>query len=137
MKWVFKKESVSMDDLRRMESHFRVTLPQSYMQVVLNHHGGRPRPGLFDSDKRRGNRVKTMLPITGKHKVNVYDVKEWLKDRLQPNLIPIASDEAGNYVCLSYPGSNGEPNVVLWNHERNEEVEQVKPSFSGFLNTLY
>jgi cell wall assembly regulator SMI1 len=137
MKWVFRKESVSIDDLRRMESHFRVTLPQSYVQVVLNHHGGRPRPGLFDTDKRRGNRLKTMLPITRKHKVNVYDVKEWLKERLHPDMVPIANDEAGNYLCLRYPGSNGEPSVVLWNHEKDGENEQIKPSFASFLNALY
>ncbi|QCT01589.1 cell wall assembly/cell proliferation coordinating protein [Paenibacillus algicola] len=137
MQWQFAKSIATVYDLWAVESHFNIKLPVVYGRIVLEHHGARPIPNQFDTYKRMGHRIKTFLPVSKKEKGNVYDVYAWIQTRLQPGMIPFASDDGGNYICFDYKGNEQEPIIVFWNHEVEDTMEMVSSSFEGFMKSIY
>lgn len=135
--WRFCKENATYDDIHTMEHFFDCKLPKAYAEIVLHHNGGRPRPGRFDTRLRQGARMKTMLPITRIHQGNIYEVYDWIKERLPGNMVPFASDESGNYLCFCYVSADCEPIIVLWNHEKANGYEWINHTLAGFLEGLH
>ncbi|SDO87789.1 SMI1 / KNR4 family (SUKH-1) [Paenibacillus sp. yr247] len=136
LEWRFDKVPINRVDVQRVEVFFKLRLPAYYVDIVLAHHGARPRPHRFDTEAKLGHTVKTFLPVIRRCPSNVYDVYEWIRDRLPAGCVPFASDECGNYICFEYKAGVQEPTVILWLHESGM-CEPVADSYRDFLNRLY
>lgn len=134
LQWRFDKSPITVDQMAQIESEAGVLFPLEYKMLMLEHHGGRPQPNGFDTDRTKGRKVKSFLPILPEYKINLLDLKKWLP--LPDRLIPFAGDPAGNYVCFDYKKGMTHPEIVLWLHE-TEETEWISPSFETFLSMLY
>ena len=68
-----------------------------------------------------------------------------MRKRLPYQTFPIATDPAGNYICLQFKIELENPTVIFWDHEGvlNEnddevyETEFIANSFDEFLDQLY
>lgn len=134
IEWNYRKEPVSLEQIEELEAVLGILLPNTYKAFLQHNHGARPSKKRFDSNQQEGHVLKTFLPITEQNKGNILEVLSWLKGRLSAKLLPIASDQAGNYLCFDFTTS--EPEIVLWNHE-TLETEYVRSTFDELINHLY
>lgn len=70
-----------------------------------------------------------LLSFNETDRENIYKVIGYFISRYQRNLVPFASDSAGNYYCEK------EDKIVLWTQDG--EVIPVSASFGDFLNSLH
>ena len=134
------------------ERTFEVVLPSSYRELLERGHGGSPVHGDFEvgHQERTVERFLCLLPSPREEPAagwaDITIVMSQIDDRLGPadetgsSLIPIAALFGGDFVCLDYRASRREPAVVVWDHERSEELEPftvpVAPSFGAFEQLL-
>lgn len=135
--WSFSKKPITTEDINRVEDFFQVKFPARFRKISLDNHGARPRPNCFNTDYREGGRIKSFLPLVRSCPGSIYEVMEWIGDRLPRGMIPFAGDEGGNYLCFYYFQTEDDPVIVLWNHEKRFEYETVSSNFVEFLDSLY
>ena len=73
--------------------------------------------------------VKALLSFNETDRENIYKAIGYFILQYQGNLVPFASDSAGNYYCEK------ESKIALWTQEG--EVIPVSNSFPDFLNSLH
>ena len=138
MEWKYAKFPPTEEDVRRMERHFGYQMPEWYVRKIMSHHGARPLRSRFDTSAYKGREVKSFLPITEQFAGNVYQVHGWIKERLLPNMVPFASEAAGNYLCFHYDSDEEhQPSIIMWNHEHEYDFEWVCADFGAFMSGLY
>lgn len=132
--WKFEKAVATDRVLAQLETHFHISLPEAYKQLVKQHNGARPRQNVLKFLDGKERVVKTFLTV---HltKGGIKDVSEWLKSQLPDELLPFASDPFGNYFCFHYRKPNTEPSISFWHHE-TQQGEFVADSFIEFLGKL-
>ncbi|MGG7202276.1 SMI1/KNR4 family protein [Clostridium butyricum] len=128
--WKYIKELIDIDSIKKFEEENKIELPESLKEIVVKFNGARPRPNTFDSEYCKECVFKSLLSFNTTDKENIFEINKWIKER-ENNIIPFASDPAGNYVCL-----NKNYQVVLWKHETNS-CEFVCNSFKKFIDSLY
>lgn len=95
---------ISNSELDELENRLGFKFPDDLRQHYLRFNGGRPRPNLFLKDGEYFH-VNEFLPI--KYGAPGARFEDTYKDIVQgnelfpKNLIPIASDSAGDYFCYS------------------------------------
>lgn len=132
MQWSYGKNTVTEQHIHEMEEYFRCKLPEEYRYTLILYHGARPSRKVFHTETVHGRMIKSFLTISREYPGNVYDVCDWLKDKLPRNLIPFASDPFGNYLCFDKDHSM---RIVFWNHELGK-VEAVCGDFDEFVRNL-
>jgi len=147
---------VTIEDVRRVEQHIGHTLPAEYGDFLLTYGSGwfgfkkavvfplqHWADGLGTIDSFWGavpHESRSQYDLIANH-------DSWVtgpKREVPANLLPIASDAAGNLICLSVAGEDTGA-VLLWDHEEvvwvspepgYENVCLIAPSFSAFINLL-
>lgn len=134
---------VSSEALAQVEIRLDIHLPDQYRQFLLKHNGGKPTPDLFECADGGGSFIHKFLAI---HE-GPYDNFEqkslsfWADKAMPDNILPIACDAFGNYVCLSVSGADT-GSVYFWNHEERPRKASYKnlcliaESFDQFLASL-
>ena len=128
--WKYVKALSDSDSVGKFEKENNIELPKSLKETVLNFNGARPRPNTFDSEFNKECVFKSLLSFNINDKENIFEVTKWMKEN-SINLIPFASDPAGNYLCF-----NQDKQVILWKYETNK-CEFVCDSFEKLVDSLY
>lgn len=136
LRWILEKGTTSEKTVKQVQDRLGVVFLEAYIDFILLHPGGRPRPNSTQLPKGRQITIKSLLPLEATRQGNVLQVLEWLSDRLPPKLVPVVDDNFGNYFCLDYR-QEGKPSVVFWDHEvLNSPGAYVSNTFEEFLSSL-
>ena len=143
-------EPISLDEIKEAEKRMGLTLPKDYRDFLLESNAGRPeQPCVFEMkdphrDSMQEGTVERFLGITKSERTNLEDRVNGSRDRMPPDVIPIAYDPGGNLICLSIKGKHKDE-VYFWDHEFEAEEDEeptrdnlylISKSFSGFLKDL-
>lgn len=135
---------ISSEMLDQVEKRLNIQLPDQYRQFLLRHNGGTPTPNLFECADGGGSFVHKFLAIHD----GPYDNFEreslsfWANKSVPDNIVPIACDAFGNYVCLSVSGADA-GSIYFWNHEKQrgkasyKNLRLIAESFDQFLASLF
>jgi hypothetical protein len=140
------------EKLDALEQQLRIKLPDEYRHFLLTQNGGRPSPAGFDfiggSGRLEDSSVKFFLGVHDgefsnfKHKFETFKIRV---KRMPEELVPIANDSFGNYICLAISGKH-KGAVFFWDHENEADegeeptyanVYLIKPSLQEFLDSLH
>ena len=142
IEWLFVKGKLTDEQIKKVENELGIIFPADYIKCVKENNGGRPRPGSFDLEGRAGISLKALLPLDLDLKGNLLEVRSWILDRLPPDVIPVLSDNFGNYVCLDYRPGKYSPVIVFWDHELaytgiDKGIKPICDNFEEFLGLIY
>lgn len=133
---------IAQEDLVRLEDQLKIELPDEYRRFLLQNNGGRPEPDVFrfidSSQSITQDSVAWFMCIKPEHINDLYETMSELTGRIPDNMLPIAVDSFGNYICLITIGeSRGE--IYFWDHELETEDKNtffVAFNFNTFLQSL-
>jgi hypothetical protein len=133
-------------------ARLQLKLPTEYRDFLFRTNGGRPRPAVFEFSAEKGriedSSVQYFLAIHDRKfgslekKIAAFKIRT---RRIPHELIPIAHDEFGNYICLAIGGKQAGA-VYFWDHENESPVENqpwwknvhlITPSLQSFLDSLH
>ena len=140
-----------LDQIKEFEKLIDATLPQEYIEWLLQYNGGTPVEDSFDftdlDGRNNGGSVHYFYAIGGEMSYNLTDNFNFLKDRIPSEVISIASESCGNQICL---GLRGEyyGKIYFWDHNFEFDTEDgaeqsydnlflITNSFSEFVENLY
>jgi hypothetical protein len=139
-------------ELDALEQRLAIKLPEEYRHFLLMQNGGRPKPAGFDfiggGGRQEDSSVKFFLGVYDGEFSNFEDkfrTFKILKRRMPEELVPIANDSFGNYICLAITGKH-KGAVFFWDHENEADegeeptyanVHLIKPSLQEFLDSLH
>jgi cell wall assembly regulator SMI1 len=135
-------------DVAAVEEQLGYHLPEDYRRFILAHNGGRPVPDYFPI---QGNpyfgdhaSVHELHCIASGEYLDLRRQVQVFRDRVPPELLPIAHDPGGNLLCLGVSGLEY-GKVYYWDHEQQvaegetpdyENVYLVADTFADFLEQL-
>lgn len=131
----------------RIEQELGYVLPREYRSFLLAHNGGQAVEGVFpihDPPHDYHGLLDQFMCISPGDPYNLLDWVSDYTERLPPNLLPVAVDQAGNLITLSVAGPNT-GKVYFWDHELEASQDEtptcvnvypVADSFQAFLNSL-
>jgi hypothetical protein len=137
-------------DIRRFEQNHGRPIPAAYREFLLRHNGGDPDPCHFKIRNApkgipKTGAVKAFLGIDVSEPTLALDYTlSRFRDRVPPDLFPIARDPGGNLICIATQGA-GSGKVYFWDHEFEAEEGQpptrknlylIADSFEGFMEEL-
>ena len=131
LNWKYVKPLKNNNAVECFESDNNLKLPQDITSCIKQNNGGRPDKKAFDTEVAKGRVIKSLLSFNKDDLETVYDAIDILKNG-NTNLVPLASDPGGNYICYNVK----QQDIVLWLHETNT-TEQISSSFTAFLEALY
>jgi len=129
--WKYVKPLKNNKAVECFEDDNGLKLPQDITSCIKQNNGGRPDKKVFDTEVSKGRLIKSLLSFNKDDLETVYDAIDILKIE-NINLVPIASDPGGNYICYNTIHQD----IVLWLHETNT-TEKISDSFTAFLKSLY
>lgn len=140
------EKDLTEEELWQAENRIGVKLPDEYRQFLLRHNGGHPEPyGLnfeCEGEEPQLAAVAYFLAIYDGEDENFFDYFETYKDRIPPELIPIARDPGGSLVLLSVKDAH-KGKVYFWQQDFEPDEPDysnicfVANSFDEFLNSLF
>jgi hypothetical protein len=133
--WKYGKALANDEAIRQVEKKLGIAFPETYIQCVMSHNGGRPTPYQFDIADRSGAVFQHLLRIEPEEKNGVLSTLDGIGKRLPPGLAPFAGDPFGNYLCFRYPAAD-DVAVAFWDHE-NGSASHVCAGFAQLLRMLY
>ncbi len=127
-----------------IEAKLKHRFPQDFRAVILECHGGHPKPACFSYYDPDIGSVETsvaeLLSFDLKCRNNIVRTCRALSDWLPSGVIPFVSEGGGDFVCFDYRGHEEgmAPVVVYWSHEREPETSIIFlcSTFSEFLKML-
>lgn len=126
-------KKISLKQIEDFADRQGLTLPPSYKEFLLDTNGGEPMPNEFEVPNWLGesSMVQAFFGIHDGENNNLAAKIDMFKNRLPQGFVPIASDPAGNLLCL---GTNGddEGRIYFWDHE--EELDDDGLSKKDFSN---
>jgi hypothetical protein len=140
VKWSDGEGKAKESEIVKVETKLGIRFPEDYRNFVKNSRGGTPSPQEVKIEGRKSpgvfEQLLNFIPDDDNYILENYD---WIKDRLAPGLVPIASDPGGNYIAFHFKGK-GEPTVVWWEHEeglrRKKPFLPIAKSFTELLESL-
>jgi hypothetical protein len=142
------KNKLDEAKLINFEKHIKTRLPDEYRKFLLTYNGGYPEPDGFmyiRNNIKYTSNVDFFLSLDGDEDDDIYDFIETYRNRIPPELLPIAYDSSGNLICIAILGDHI-GTIYFWDHEEEYEegeipgyknVFMVQPSFNKFLNNLF
>lgn len=131
------------EEIKGLENKFRFQFPNEYREHLLKYNGGYPDKSYF-----KGSCVDYFLEFEKESSLDFYYVFRVFKDKEDPrmprNIIPIASDPFGNFICISVEGEDL-GFIYFWRHEEEVEDGEIPDyrnmslkakSFNEFMNNL-
>ena len=138
---------VTAEDIRDLQSHTGVTLPDDYREFLLKHNGGTPHPDGFRSkDEKLSSFVTRFAPISDDDQYNLQGEIEGITEyRYIPrDMIPIGIDPVTNRIVLVVSGPDtGRVFYWAWDEEpetptcSRKYMRLLADSFDEFLASLY
>ncbi|PTL84233.1 SMI1/KNR4 family protein [Vitiosangium sp. GDMCC 1.1324] len=135
--------SLNAEDIKSFERNQTLTLPPPYKEFLLSTNGGRPERDLFTINGLAGNpfgRIHVFFglndPVTSCNldwNLNVFG------DRIPADLLPIATTEGIDKICLLIAGSRTGA-IFYWDgHARAGErnLYFLANDFASFISSLY
>ena len=129
--WKYVKPLKSKDDINHFESTNNVKLPDDIISCFLNHNGGRPDKKTFDTENSKERVLKTLLSFNEGDIETIWSAFSVISST-QSQLVPIASDPSGNFICYNASMQC----IELWLHE-TDTTEKISDNFTAFLDMLY
>ncbi len=131
------------EELSSFEKQHGLALPGAYREFLLATNGGRPERDLLEIPGLEGNPVGRIHLFLGlKDPVESCNL-EWnlkmFKDRLPADLLPIATTEGVDKICLGVAGESAGA-IFYWDgHARPGErsLYLVAESFASFISSLH
>lgn len=130
--WRYIKHNISQADIDIFEKLAGIQLSADVCTFILTHNNGRPRPNQFDTNETQGRLFDKLLSFNRNDAENVFITYELLSDQLPSQLVALAMDPFGNYICLNRQSLK----VVFWLHETGAQEETGK-KWEQWVNTLY
>ncbi|WP_282020948.1 SMI1/KNR4 family protein [Planomicrobium okeanokoites] len=119
------KKGVEESAIRETEQKLNVRFPDQYVQLFKLTNGPEVGEWTLFPIKDPKNMKKTWDDVVRQN-------KEVLDGEISDNLIAIAEDGTGDYLCLKVEdGKAGDP-VYLWLHE-TDETEELAPTLKDFI----
>ncbi len=132
---------VSDGDVAAFERKYQITLPSLYRDFLVETNGGRSERDLFPIEGLRNNPFGRLHFFFGlndtaeAYKLDWY--RELYADRLEPNLLFIATTECADKLCLDLETGA----VLYWDaydeDDTGRRLYKIADSFEQFLNVLY
>jgi hypothetical protein len=142
-----QKTPTTIEHIRKLESKYRVHLPETYVQFLLKHNGGQPEPDTYPITGLANNPVGLISEFYGVSNVfnEFWGIDEAMDDihGLVPGLIvPIGSDGGPNDICID--ARFGGETIVYWDRNyfwgsdiwRNEDLYFIADDFTRFIECL-
>ncbi|MCL6511720.1 MAG: SMI1/KNR4 family protein [Anaerolineae bacterium] len=136
------EDPITYNDVARLEERLGFRLPEDYRAFLLQHNGGRPKPNVFsltDTDLATTEDTIAWFMCIKPGDVNdLLETASALQGRIPNNLLPIAVDPFGNYICIAVLGPD-KGRIYFWDHELESTVSNVyflADSFDNLLHSL-
>ena len=129
--WKYVKPLKNDNAVECFEADNSFKLPQDIISCIKQNNGGRPDKKVFDTEVSKGRVIKSLLSLNKDDLETIYDAIDILKSE-KTNLVPVATDPGGNYICYNTIHQD----IELWLHETNT-TEKISDSFTAFLELLY
>lgn len=142
--------------IHQFEAEHRISLPESFVEFLLEHNGGQPEARVFRIPKhpqwgKTESIVRVIYGLDAPQDPLIMDIEENMEiyqGRIPLDCIPIGGDIGGNLILLCIQGArHGE--VYFWDHGFEDEIDPsedvsvsyhnvalVAKSFDIFLNQL-
>lgn len=131
------------EDIRSFERKHGLALPASYRAFLLATNGGRPERDLLTLHGLEGNPLGRIHVFFGLNDPVTSCNLDWnldvFGDRLPATLLPIATTEGADKICLRVAG-NRAGELVYWDgHARAGEqaLYFLADDFASFISSLY
>lgn len=126
LSWKYDKPLNDPMAVKRFLDNYSVSLPDSLIEIMEKHNGGRPSDKAIITDTNQEYVFKAMLSYNEGEKETIYSIyPELFKET---NWFPFASDVAGNFICYNTLSKK----YVLYNHETDKE-EIINKMLNGLL----
>jgi hypothetical protein len=134
------------DDLLLLEALIGNALPEQCRRFIRQANGGKPDVDftklMSNTGRSESFKVRAFYSLdpSDKYYYLISEIEAY-DDRLPQGMLPVACDDLGNLVLLSYDGQNSVA-VYFWDHEREHEtdtmanVSLLAPDFQTFVNSL-
>lgn len=132
---------ISLQDLKRFEQEYDVTLPKQYVDFLLENNGGYPQESNFKISEGEGESLVNKFYGIGDMKGNLAKVFDILEGEIPEGFLSVANDPGGNEILLGISGEY-RGKVYFWIHDIEPEDEMgnmffLADSFSEFFSNLY
>jgi len=116
--------------VENFEKQHSIMLSNELKECIKEFNSGRPEPNVVKLQNGIECEVKMLLSYSKGDTENIFKVIDYFINQYNGNIIPFASDSAGNYFCEQKDGK-----VVYWTQEN--EIFPVCDNFKTFLESLY
>lgn len=130
-KWKYIKKNVTEAEIKEAEALSGFSFSNELKKTLINFNNGRPIDNIFDTDKVKGRIFEKLLSANKEDNENVFKVNKALSDHLPENILALAADPFGNYICI-----NKEQQAFLWLHE-TLELEATGKTMVELIDSLY
>lgn len=126
LSWKYDKPLNDPMAVRRFLDKYSVSLPDSLIEIIEKHNGGRPSEKAIITAANQEYVFKALLSYNIGDKETIYRIYPELFKKT--NWFPFASDAAGNFICYDTKTKK----YVLYNHETDTE-ETIVSMLNGIL----
>lgn len=116
-----QNKTLDLTRLVAFEKEKQFKLPNNYRSWLISTNGGVPEANwLKISDAYGYCKITYFLALNNEAIVDQLDyTNETLRENIAENLIAIARDEGGNYLCIASKGDNM-GGILFWDHETSD-----------------
>ena len=129
--WKYVKPLEDENSIELFLAKNNLELPFDVIECLEENNGGRPSLNEFDTDQSKERVFKALLSYNLEDKESIYNI--YSKEFKNKGLFPIASDVAGNFICINLKSDN---KIVLVEHESGR-IEHIANTFSEMLKSMY
>lgn len=129
--WKYVKNNVTNEEIAEIETLSGFSFSGDLKKIFLEYNNGRPEKKLFDTDKTKGRVFDKLLSVREEDAENVFKVYFSLKGQLPEDMLALAADPFGNYLCV-----NKCQKVFLWLHETSD-LEATGKKMVELIDSLY
>ncbi len=126
---ISKFETNNVDNkIMILEDQYNILLPKQYRSFLCKYNGGHTPKTKFKVGKISSN-IRGFYGVGNVElSLDTLDIKEWLQNQV----LPIASDSFGNYILIGLANENY-GKIYFYNHEIDKEIEFITEDFVSFL----
>lgn len=130
-----------MHNIKDVEKLLNISFPQKYVEFINSNIKGFDKTSYNLSIENEKIAIEKFLPIVGDDSETVYSAYCENRNLMLNGIIPIASAEYDDYICLYYNDKNYDPKVIFWSYELaienvHEGIFNISNSFEEFLKLL-